>query len=101
MAESDVPGNLTEAVAIINALHTAAGLPPFAGGTATEVMTQIIYERSAELFLEGQRLMDIKRYNLPLVPAPGAAYPLGGVYGNETCYPLPDVEKNNNPNTNR
>jgi len=102
LAEAEVAaGNLTAAVAIINTLHarSGVGLPPFAGGTATEVLSHIIYERSAELWLEGQRLMDIKRYNLPLVPPSGTPYPLGGVYGNETCYPLPDVERNNNPNT--
>jgi hypothetical protein len=102
VAEAEVAaGNLSQAVAIINTLHRRAGvqLPDFPGGTAAEVLNHIIYERSAELFLEGQRLMDIKRYNLPLTPVPGTPYPLGGVYGNETCYPMPDVERNNNPNT--
>jgi hypothetical protein len=44
--------------------------------------------------------MDIKRYGIPLTPPAGTPYPLGGFYGDETCYPLPDVERNNNPNTN-
>jgi hypothetical protein len=103
LAEADVAaGNIAGAVDIINTLHArpGVGLPPYAGGTPAEVLQQIVYERSAELFLEGQRLMDIKRFNLTLTPAPGTPYPLGGVYGDETCYPLPDVERNNNPNTN-
>jgi hypothetical protein len=103
VAEGEVAaGNLGAAVDIINVLHrrTGVGLPDYGGGSASEVLAQIVYERSAELFLEGHRLMDIKRYSLALTPPPGAAYPLGGVYGNETCYPLPDVERNNNPNTN-
>jgi starch-binding outer membrane protein, SusD/RagB family len=98
VAEPDV----AQAVSIINTLHANAGLPPYAGGTADEVMSQIIEERSRELFLEGHRLGDIIRYGLPLFPAAGAPFPVGasvsGVYGTQVCFPLPAVERNNNPN---
>ena len=33
-----------------------------------------------------------------MAPAPGAAYPHGGVYGHTVCLPLPDIERVNNPN---
>lgn len=42
------------------------------------------------------------RLNLPLVPAVGATYSIvyakGGTYGSERCFPLPNVERQNNPN---
>lgn len=95
----------TNAVNIINALHTKAGIPPYAGGTQAEVQAQIIEERRREFFLEGQRLGDLIRYNLQAVPVKGTAFKNGGVYGNDTgiqlCFPLPDIERNNNPNINK
>jgi hypothetical protein len=48
--------------------------------------------------LEGHRFFDIRRLNLPLVPAPGTTYRKGGTYGDNRCFPLPDVEIRNNPN---
>ena len=86
------------AVDIINALHSAAGLPPFPGGTAAEIRQHLIEERSHELFLEGQHLGDMLRYGLPFVPPAGTPYPGGGTYGNTACLPLPLLERQNNPN---
>ena len=44
---------------------------------------------------------DIIRYNLQVVPVKGTPFKNGGVYGNDTgiqlCFPLPDIERNNNP----
>ena len=99
------------AVPIINALHTAVGLPAFASTDATAILNQLIDERSRELFLEGQRAYDIKRFNLPLDPAVGAGFMppnpnavtrnKGGQYGDVRCLPLPDVERDANPNLTR
>lgn len=93
-------GDLVGAVAIINALHRAVGIPEYdgTGKTAAEVRAQVLEERRRELFLEGQRLGDMNRYNLPLIPAVGTPFPAGGSYGDQRCFPLPDVERNNNPN---
>ena len=87
-----------EAVNRINVLRDAAGLPEFAGGTAEQIRQQVIEERARELFLEGHHLNDLRRFSLPLVPAPGSAYRTGGAYGDVSCFPLPDVERDNNPN---
>jgi hypothetical protein len=95
----DAPG----AVAIIDELHRRANIPLYSvvqpGATAAQALTQVIEERRRELFLEGQRLGDMIQYALPLYPATGVQYPpkAGGVYSSQVCFPLPDVERLNNP----
>ena len=99
VAENDVATNLDAAIGIINNLQSAAGQPAYSGPhTTTAVMAQIIEERRREFFLEGHWLGDLRRYNLPFLPAPGAPYGPGGTYGDQTCFPLPDIERINNPN---
>jgi hypothetical protein len=98
VAANDLPGAVT---AINNARNTRAGMPQFDGTglTAAQIKTQIIEERRRELFLEGHRLGDVRRYGLPLNPAVGSTYAAGGgTYGTQSCFPLPDVERINNPN---
>jgi starch-binding outer membrane protein, SusD/RagB family len=94
-------GNLTAAeTAINNARARTAGLPVYtrpSGATSADLLAQVIEERRRELFAEGHRLGDMRRYNIPFTPAAGTAYPYGGVYGTQTCFPLPDVERINNP----
>jgi starch-binding outer membrane protein, SusD/RagB family len=101
LAANDIPG----AVAAINAARaTHPGLPVYdaTGQTLAQVQTQLVEERRRELFVEGHRLGDLRRYNLPFLPAAGAPYPGGGgVYGTQTCFPLPDVERINNPNISK
>ena len=100
IAENDVAtSNLPGAILIIDELQTRAGQPAYAGPvTAPAVLAQIVEERRRELWLEGHRMGDLRRYNLPFAPAAGTPYPFGGVYGNQTCLPLPDIERINNPN---
>jgi len=102
-AASGTPTGVANAVAIINDLHARAGIPAYAGGTPAEVQAQVREERRRELFLEGQRFGDIIRLDIPLTPAAGQPFPVkGGVYGpdrgSQVCVPLPDLERNNNPN---
>lgn len=96
---AEVAGGQT-AVDIINALHENAGIPPFdaTGLSNDQIMEHVIEERRRELFLEGHRAYDRARYGLPLYPAVGSAYRWGGVHGSATCFPLPNVERDNNPN---
>ncbi len=82
----------------INVLRDHWGLPSYAGGTAAENAAQVVEERARELFLEGHHLSDIRRFGLPFTPAAGETYRQGGAYGTNSCFPLPDVERENNPN---
>ncbi|MDQ3310047.1 MAG: RagB/SusD family nutrient uptake outer membrane protein, partial [Gemmatimonadota bacterium] len=106
IAEAAVQTNPAEAVSIINALRTRAGvaLPAFSSSNPAEIMNQVIEERRRELFLEGHHLGDMIRYNLPFRPATGTVFPApthgnpkGGTYGATRCLPLPNVERFNNP----
>ena len=92
-------GNVAGAVGFINQLRQRVSLPAYASFDAAAVRAQLVEERRRELFLEGHRLFDTIRYNVPLNPAPGAPYPNGGgTYGSNKCLPLPDIERLNNPN---
>jgi hypothetical protein len=108
VAEVDAgnPATAANAVTIINALRARPGvnLPPYSGGMSqAEIQALVREERRRELFLEGQRLNDIIRFDIPMSPAAGQPFPVkGGLYGtdrgSQLCFPLPDLEKNNNPN---
>jgi starch-binding outer membrane protein, SusD/RagB family len=99
MAEAALAaGEPQTAVDIINVLHTAAGLPGFSSSNPDEILQQIIHERRAELFLEGHRFGDIRRYNVPLQPMPGTEYHKGGTYLDARCFPIPAIETDGNPN---
>ncbi len=88
-----------QAVTIINNMRAAVGLKPYIGPTdPASIQNLVISERQRVLFLEGFRNYDIERFQIPFYPPVGAPFPLkGGQYGNTTCLPLPDIEKNNNP----
>ena len=86
------------AVDIINTLRAVHSLPAFSSSSEAEIQAQIREERRRELFLEGHRLGDTRLYNTALFPAPGEAYNKGGTYGEARCFPLPAVERRNNPN---
>lgn len=87
------------AVNLINELREVHGLPEFNSSDENEIQQQIIEERLREFFLESHTLYDLTRNDLPLVPAPGSQYrDQTDTYGDQRCMPLPDVERNNNPN---
>lgn len=96
LAASDIPG----AVAAINAVRATRSIAPYdaTGQSSAQVLAQIQEERRRELYLEGHRIGDLRRYGLPFLPAAGTPYFTNGQYGNQTCFPLPDVERINNPN---
>jgi hypothetical protein len=99
LAEAKAADNPGDAVGYINALRAKYGITAYSGATDATSITQLITdERRKTLFAEGFRAYDIQRLNLPLIPAPGTDFPRGGTYGNLRCFPLPDIERFNNPN---
>ena len=97
MIQAEVAGGQT-AVGIINQLRTRVSLAPFASTVEADIQAQVREERRRELFVEGQRLYDTIRFNVPLKPAVGAPFANGGgTYGANKCLPLPDIERLNNP----
>jgi starch-binding outer membrane protein, SusD/RagB family len=87
------------AVDVINTLHAAVGLPPYVPNNVNdnaEILGQVIQERSRQLYLEGHRLNDFLRHNLPF--ATGQSPYDGVTYGATTCLPLPRAERSGNPN---
>jgi hypothetical protein len=113
VAEASARTNdLATARQLINAMHTAAGIPGYdLGNTATqnEVIAQVIEERRREMFTEGgHRLNDHLRFRgtpfaIPFKGEPGSIHPNGqdatGLpYGDTKCFPLPTVERIGNSN---
>jgi hypothetical protein len=96
-------GDAAAQLVLVNARRASAGLAAYAGATdAASVLAELMTQKAFDFYLEGKRLADFRR-----VPAAiKSMTPAGGVYfkpgyanvGNQTCYPLPKVEKDNNPN---
>jgi len=99
VAEAAARANdLPPALAVIAAERTRGGQPAFTGTTQAQVLAEIVDQRRREFFLDGHHLGDYIRFSLALNPAAGSAYHAGGTYGSQRCLPLPNVERNNNPN---
>jgi starch-binding outer membrane protein, SusD/RagB family len=81
----------------INRVRTANGVPTLAGPAPTgQAFTDLILEeRRRQLFSEGQRYVDMLRYNLPFQTGVNRK---GQTFSTLTCVPLPDIETQNNPN---
>ena len=86
------------AVDIINVMHDRAGLPPFQSSDPAEIQAHVIQERERELFLEGQHIYTLIRLQSPFDPPVGTQYHQAAFYGDQRCFPLPQVEIDNNPN---
>ncbi len=87
------------AVDIINEFHAAAGLPAYEPANVSdnaEIMRQVMEERTRELFLEGRRLPDFLRHDLPF--ATGTHPYDGNTYGTTSCIQIPRRERDSNPN---
>jgi starch-binding outer membrane protein, SusD/RagB family len=91
---AEVEGGQT-AVNIINDLRANVGLPGFESSDPVEIAEQVIEERRRELFLESHRLNDMIRHDLPF---PTGLTHKGQPYEDATCVPIPDAERDNNPN---
>ena len=94
-------GDLDDAVDEINAVRTdeedpfgvVAGLDEYDGPvTADALLDEIFYNRATELYLQGLRLEDARRFGRP---GPSA----DPFTRNRNFYPYPDQERQGNPNT--
>jgi hypothetical protein len=97
---AEIEGGQT-AVDIINQVRDRHGISEDwqpSGGDPNEIRDKLIEERRRTLFLDGVRLGDLRRYiekyGLDFFPT---STPQGFPMGDQTCVPLPDVERNNNP----
>jgi hypothetical protein len=96
-------GDATAQLALINARRTANGQAAYAGATdAASVLAELYNQRAFEFYLEGKRIGDFRRSpaSVKSMTAAGGAYfkPGYAAVGNNTCYPLPRAERDNNPN---
>lgn len=89
------------AVDIINEVRARHGIDEEwapDGGDPDEIRDKLIDERFRTLFLEGVHLGDLRRYidkyGLNLFPT---STPQGEPVGDQTCLPLPAIERENNP----
>lgn len=58
-------GAVETAIADLNIIRTAHGLPDYSGGSDTQsLLTEMLYERRYSLAFEGHRWVDLRRYNL-------------------------------------
>ncbi|MEA3246866.1 MAG: hypothetical protein U9Q74_11990 [Gemmatimonadota bacterium] len=95
--------NAAQIIAFANTRRAANGMPAYSGGTdLASAMAELYYQRAFEFFLEDRKLGDYQRSaaSTPFVTAAGAPYFKPGYpnTGTQTCYPLPRVETDNNPN---
>ena len=92
LVEGDIPGML----ALINARRTALAVPVVTAATAAEAWAVLKRERGIELWLEGRRLGDLRRW--ATLNLPGALDPKEEIPGRDLCFATPLSEKQTNPN---
>ena len=89
LVASDVPG----ALVLINKHRVALGLQPWTAATVDEAWTALKRERGIELWLEGRRLGDFRRW--AAANRPGTS---DSMVGRDLCFATPLSEKQTNPN---
>lgn len=85
----DVPGAMTS----LNAHRVSLGLTPWTAADAAEAWTALKRERGIELWLEGRRLGDFRRW--AALSRPGTSEDMTG---RDLCFATPLSEKETNPN---
>jgi hypothetical protein len=74
-----------------DAFGIGADLPAYAGGnTQAEILEEIYRNRCIELYMQGWKMEDLRRFGRSNTP---------NVEKNRNLYPYPFREKDNNPNT--
>lgn len=98
-----IAGDVAGAMALVNKRRTALGLQPWAAGDAAAAWTALRRERGIELWLEGRRLNDLRRWTAASRPGTPSEFevPNATSYldaGRNLCFPIPDSELQTNPN---
>ncbi len=103
---AEIEGGQT-AVDIINDVRDVQGIDAeFSSSDPIEIRNKVIDERRRTLFLEGQRMGDLRRYRAAFDDLPPAGqFPTGEFadidppeeYEDGVCFPLPDAERETNP----
>ena len=105
VAEADIAAgtdaSLQNAAVIVNTFRARGNQPALSATDRATLRAALIDQRRRELYLEGQHLGDMIRFDVTLTPNAGARFPAGGEYGSQKCLPLPDVERQNNPTLRR
>ncbi len=89
---NDVPGAVTS----INLRRTALALPAATAADAATAWTLLKRERAIELWLEGRRLGDLRRW--AALSRPGSYDAKEEIPGRSLCFATPLSEKQTNPN---
>jgi hypothetical protein len=92
LVNGDIPG----AMALLNARRTNLSLPALTAADAAEAWLHLKRERGIELWLEGRRLNDHRRW--AALNRPGTLGPLESMAGRDLCFVIGRQEKERNPN---
>ncbi len=104
------PGNWPAALALINAVRTrvttAGGEPlaPYTASSLAETWSALMTERRIELWQEGKRMADLRRWTEEGVPGVDSQFPDWRPYSPgffaevpSRCFPIPQSEQRQNP----
>jgi hypothetical protein len=91
-----IAGDVAGALTSINGRRTALALAPVTAANATEAWAALKKERGIELWLEGRRLGDLRRW--AALARPGALDPKEEIPGRDLCFATPLSEKQTNLN---
>jgi hypothetical protein len=98
-----VSGDFASAMPLVNKHRLALGLTPWTAATLDEGWTALKRERGIELWLEGRRLGDLRRWKAGSTPGQLSAYEVPGSTsyldaGQTLCFPISSLEMQTNPN---
>ena len=91
-----IANDLSGALTSMNLRRTALGLAPATAASIPEAWTVLKRERGLELWLEGRRLGDFRRWTA--LNRPGAVDPKEDMTGRDVCFATPLSEKQTNTN---
>jgi starch-binding outer membrane protein, SusD/RagB family len=99
LRNNDVAG----AMALVNMHRDFLKLAPWTAADAAEAWTMLKRERGIELWLEGRRLNDLRRWDAAKTPGDLSVYEVPNATSyldpaRDLCFPVPNSELNTNPN---